>query len=244
MNLHIAVLQHERETGLGAFASVLDAGDVDYELLQTNGSTRLADAADFDGVIVLGGSIAATDPVLLETRRWVRNAVLQDTPFLGICLGSQLLATALGGSVGHASPPEAGIHDVFLTNAARHDPLFCELPGRFPVFGWHEDAFELPRGAVPLAGSIACEHQAFRFGASAYGLQFHPEVRPRDLGRWPAVPGYADLLTRVGADWDDLTTELARATPALDHLVEELLGRWLDLAAVLGPRRERTRVAV
>jgi GMP synthase-like glutamine amidotransferase len=169
---------------------------------------------------------------------------LQDTPFLGVCLGSQLLATALGGFVGRASPPEAGVHDVFLTNAARHDPLFCELPGRFPVFGWHEDAFELPRGVVPLAGSIACEHQAFRFGASAYGLQFHPEVRPRDLGRWPAVPGYANLLTRVGADWDDLTRELERATPALDYLVEELLGRWLDLAAVLGPRRERTQIAV
>jgi GMP synthase-like glutamine amidotransferase len=244
MNLRIAVLQHERETGLGAFVSVLDEGGIDCELLQTNGSAHLADATHFNGVIVLGGSIAATDAALVDTRRWIRNVVLQGTPYLGVCLGGQLLATALGSFVVRASPPEAGVHDVFLTNGARHDPLFCELPGRFPVFGWHEDAFELPRGAVPLAGSIACEHQAFRFGASGYGLQFHPEGRPHDLGRWPAVPGYADLLKRVGANWDDLTTELARATPALDHLVEELLGRWLDLATELTLRRERTQVAV
>jgi GMP synthase (glutamine-hydrolysing) len=244
MSLRIAVLQHERETGLGAFASVLDEGGVDYELLQTNGSMPLADATDFDGVIVLGGSLSATDPALVETRRWIRTAVLQGTPFLGVCLGGQLLATALGSFVGRASPPEAGVHDVFLTDGGRHDPLFCGLPGRFPVFGWHEDAFDLPHGAVPLAGSIACEHQAFRFGASAYGLQFHAEVRPHDLDRWSAVPAYADLLTRVGASWADLTTELAETTPALDQLVEELLGRWLDLAGELAPRREGTQVAV
>jgi GMP synthase (glutamine-hydrolysing) len=239
MSLRLAVLRHEHETGLGAFAGLLDEAGVGYEQVETNGATHLPDVADFDGVIALGGSLAASDPTLFETRRWIRDAVLRNTPFLGICLGGQLLATALGGSVGRSFPPEVGVHDVFLTNGARSDPLFAGLPGRFPVFGWHEDAFELPRGAVPLAGSIACEHQAFRFGASAYGMQFHPEVRVRDLRRWTATPGYADLVTHVGADWDDLEVELARATPALDALVEQLVERWLDLVTELASRRER-----
>jgi GMP synthase (glutamine-hydrolysing) len=113
------------------------------------------------------------------------------------------------------------------------------------VFGWHEDAFTLPRRAIPLAGSIAYEHQAFRFGPRAYGLQFHPEVRPDDLARWAAVPGYMGLLERAGADWDETMSALEQAAPELDALVEELLGRWLYLVAGAAALRERgTRIAV
>ncbi len=122
-------------------------------------------------------------------------------------------AAARGGFVGRGFWPEIGVRDVFLTDAGRHDPVFGGLPGRFPVLAWHEDSFKLPRGAVPLAGSIAYQHQAFRFGASAYGLQFHPEVRPDDLDRWSAVPGYASLLERAGADWDEVRSALEQIVP-------------------------------
>src|SRR5687768_8361619 len=185
---HLAVLQHEPATGPGAFSGLLRESGVRYELLDTNDMQSLPDAAAFDGAIVLGGSLPAFDPTLRETRGWIGDAVAQNVPVLGICLGSQLLAAALGGSVGPALHPEVGVHDVFRTHGGSRDQLFSRLPARFPVFGWHEDAFELPRGAVPLAGSIACEHQAFRYGTSAYGLQFHPEVRVGDLHRWAGVP--------------------------------------------------------
>jgi GMP synthase (glutamine-hydrolysing) len=243
--LRVAVLRHKAETGLGAFRGLLDEAGVDYEPFATHDETQLPDPADFDGVIVLGGSPAAHDPALLGARRWIRDAVLRDLPFLGVCLGGQLLATALGGLVGPASAAEVGIHDAFLTSGGRRDPLFAGLPGRFPVFGWHEDEFELPRGAIPLAGSIGCEHQAFRFGSSAYGLQFHPEVRPDDLGRWASVPGYADLLDRSGADWEDMTADLAAAIPGLDALARQLLECWLDLATHrVAVREQRAKVAV
>ncbi|MGH3023107.1 MAG: type 1 glutamine amidotransferase [Gaiellaceae bacterium] len=245
MSLRIAVLQHEPETGRGSFSGVLDNADVDYDVLRTTGATRLPDAGWFDGAIVLGGSLGAGEPALLETQRWIRDAVLRNTPFLGICLGGQLLARALGGVVRRGSKPEVGVHDVFLTAGAKRDRLFGGLPGRFPVFGWHEDAFELPRGAIPLAGSIAYEHQAFRFGDSAYGLQFHPEVRSDDLDRWAAVPGYNRLLERAGTDWDDVEAGLERATPELDALAEQLLGSWLRLVGdVAAVRERRPRVAV
>jgi len=244
-DLRIAVLQHEPETGLGAFSGLLEEAGFDYDVLETTGATPLPDVADFDGAIALGGSLGAHEAALLEARQWIRNAVLRDTPFLGICLGGQLLATAVGGFVGRGSRPEVGVHDIFLTDAARRDPLFGGLPGRFPVLGWHEDVFTLPRRAIPLAGSIAYEHQAFRFGPSAYALQFHPEVRPDDLGRWVTVPGYARLLERAGADWGEVGSALERAALELDTLAEELLERWLSMVtAVAAVRDRRTRVAV
>lgn len=151
-------------------------------------------------------------------------------PFLGICLGGQLLARALGAVVARGRP-EAGLHDVFLTDAADHDPLFAGLPRRLQVFGWHEDSVDLARGAVPLAGSIECTYQAFRFGAAVYGLQFHPEVGAEHVARWREVPGYKGLAERTGTDFDALLIELRRATPRLGALAGQLLQRWLHLVA-------------
>jgi GMP synthase-like glutamine amidotransferase len=229
MSLHLAVLTHEPETGLGAFAAQLDEAGVSYDVLRTTAGI-LPDDGGFDGAIALGGSIGVYDRPLLAAHDWVRDAVLAGLPFLGICLGGQLLASALGARVTRESP-EVGVHDIYLTDAAKRDPLFGGLPIRLPVLGWHEDAFGLPRGAVPLAGSIRCTYQAFRFGAAAYGLQFHPEVRDENLVRWRKVDGYRGLAARTGTDWNDLALALRGATPALDTLAEQLLRRWLYLVA-------------
>ena len=227
--LHLAVLAHEPEPGLGAFAAQLEAAEVGYEVLCTTTGT-LPDYRGFDGTIALGGSLGVHDSRLLAARRWVHDAVLAGQPYLGVCLGGQLLASALGTRVGRGRP-EVGIHDVFLTDAAERDPLFAGLPGRLAVLSWHGDDFDLPRGAVPLAGSVRCTYQAYRFGPAAYGLQFHPEVRVDDLARWRQVEGYARLASRTGSDFDYLAIALRRATPTLDALAEQLLGRWLYLVA-------------
>jgi len=228
--LRIAVLQHEAATGLGAFAGALSDLGVECETLETTGGAALPDPAGFAGAIALGGSLGANDPSLGEARRWIRNAVLCDVPFLGICLGAQLMARALGGSVEPGHRPEVGVHDLFMTDAARHDPLFAGLPRRLQVFGWHEDSFTPPRQALPLAGSIAYANQAFRWGATAYGLQFHVEVRPDDLRRWAHVPAYMRLLEAVGCDWNALADALRAATPALDEVAHTLIERWWLLA--------------
>lgn len=227
--MNLAVLAHEPETGLGAFEAGLTATGVDHSVFPTAGM-RLPDRRSFDGVIVLGGSLSAGDPCFAETRSWIRGAVLGGMPFLGICLGGQLLASALGAAV-RRGRPEVGVHAVFLTDAGERDPLFAGLPGRFDALGWHEDRFDLPRGAVPLAGSIACTYEAFRFGAAAYGLQFHPEARVGELARWCGVRGYRELAERAGADLDEVALVLLRATPALDRLAEQLLERWLLLVS-------------
>ena len=238
MNLRIVVLQHEPATGLGAFAALLDEAHANYEVVDTLRGA-LPVAAAFDGAIALGGSLNAYDPRLLETRRWIRNGVLGGLPFLGICLGGQLLASALGAAVERQAQPELGVHDVYLTDAARRDPLFSGLPGRLRVFAWHEDRFDLPPGAVPLAGSIACSYQAFRFDAAAYGLQFHPEVRAVDLASWARWPGYRGLLDAADFPAEHIADELVRAAPELDKLARQLLERWLELASRVAPFGER-----
>jgi GMP synthase-like glutamine amidotransferase len=235
VNLSVAILQHEPETGLGRFADLLADSGVDYELLFTRG--RLPDPLAFDAALCLGGSLAAYDDGLLPARRWVRNAVLGGLPYLGMCLGGQLLASALGAHVGPGGA-ETGVHGVSLTDAAAKDPLFAGLPGCLDVFGWHGDCFELPRGAVPLAGSLACACEAFRFGVAAYGLQFHPEVRIEDLTRWANVPGYRRLLDESGREWEDVVGELERASVRLDELAAQLVERWLYLVAGVAALRE------
>jgi GMP synthase-like glutamine amidotransferase len=90
---------------------------------------------------------------------------------------------------------------------------------------------------------LHCTHHAFRFGVAAYGFQFHPEVRAEDLGRWCAVPGYRRLVTENDGDWSGLAAALERATPELDRLANELLNRWLHLAAAVKTLRERPRLA-
>jgi GMP synthase (glutamine-hydrolysing) len=240
--VRLIVLQHEQETRLGAFRRLLDAARVDYEIVTT--TTAPLPAADgFDGALALGGSLNAYDPCLLETRRWIRNNVLRGLPLFGVCLGGQLLASALGGVVAPSPAPEAGLHDVFLTEAGRRDVLFAGLPSRLQVFGWHEDSFSVPPGAIPLAGSPACPYQAFRFGDTAYGLQFHPEVRACDLDRWRGNAAYRRVAANAAQDWESMIAALEQATPTLDALARHLLRRWLHIVARAALREARVRTA-
>jgi GMP synthase (glutamine-hydrolysing) len=237
--LHLAVLEHEPETGLGTLAGSLDAAGVDYDMFKTDQS--FAAAADFDGVIVLGGSLGVAD-VALEARRWLGDSVRRGMPCFGVCLGAQLLADALGAHVIRGRT-EIGAHDIYLLDGARHDPVFADLPRRVAVFSFHQDRFGLPRRAVPLAGSMNCTYHAFRFGAAAYGFQFHPEIRREDIDRWRKLSGYRRLVEESGEDWERLAEAVEAASPERDRLAHELLNRWLQITAAVKTRRERSRRA-
>ncbi len=237
--LRLAVLEHEPETGPGVLAGFLDAAGVDYAVLEPHHPLPAAD--ELDGAIVLGGSLGVDD-VSLDTRRWLGASVRRGLPCFAVCLGAQLLAGALGANVTRGRA-ELGVHDIFLLDSARHDPLFVGLPRRLAVFSFHQDRFDLPPRAIPLAGSLDCTYHAFRFGVAAYGFQFHPEVRREDIYRWGNVSGYRRLVEESDEDWDRLAVALERTTPERERLADELLNRWLHLAAAVKTLRDRSHLA-
>lgn len=116
----------------------------------------------------------------------VRQAVSRDIPILGICLGSQIVADALGGRVTKHSAKEIGAMTVTLTPDGTGDPLFQALDPLVPVFQWHGDTFSIPPGAVRLASSPITPNQAFRHGRATYGIQFHLEVTLEMVSAWLA----------------------------------------------------------
>jgi GMP synthase-like glutamine amidotransferase len=145
----------------------------------------IPDSDQVNGLVVMGGPMGAyeTDkyPFLTEECRLLRELAHRNCPVLGICLGSQLLAKALGADVFPGPGPEIGFGFVELTQAGKQDPLFATVGSSIPVFHWHGDTFDLPEGAVLLASNKEYAQQAFRFGSCAYGLQFHIEP---DSGTW------------------------------------------------------------
>lgn len=145
---------------------------------------------DISALIVLGGAMGANDdvkhPFLTVLKKLIQQVVLSGTPYLGVCLGGQLLAAALGAKVASNRWDEIGSFTASLTAEGSSDPLFKGILPDFPVFQWHHDSFDIPSGGILLASSAACHHQAFRVGESAWGLQFHPEVTEEIICCWSA----------------------------------------------------------
>jgi GMP synthase (glutamine-hydrolysing) len=234
--MRLLVLQHDRDGGLGRYEPVLAERAVALHVRGIDDRARLPDWRALDGILALGGeqSLAARSvPTwLANEREYVAEAVPSGVPFFGVCLGAQLLAASLGAAVYRGPAPEVGLQPVFLTAADRRDPLFRGLPAGPSVFQWHGDGFELPRGAVLLAGSSAYPNQAFRWGAHAYGFQFHLEATSQMARAWAESPGYERQLGAADAHGGlpRLLAALEAHAAALDALAETLLTRWLELA--------------
>ncbi len=139
-------------------------------------------------LIVLGGAMGANDdlkhPFLTGLKDLIRTAVSARIPYLGICLGGQLLAASMGAQVVSNRWEERGTLTVSLRNEGKEDHLFNGILQEFSTFQWHNDSFDISEGAVLLASSAACPHQAFRIGDSAWGVQFHPEVTEEIIRDW------------------------------------------------------------
>jgi GMP synthase (glutamine-hydrolysing) len=186
------VLQHVAVEGPGTLAPYLEAYGWTLTTVALYKGARLPeDAQKYQAVIIMGGPMGVYDeaeyPFLRDEHRFLTRVLAQGVPLLGICLGSQLLAKALGARVYRNPHKEIGWYTVDLTPAGAADPLFAGLTSPVPVFQWHGDAFNLPAGATPLASSPLCTHQAFRYGDRVYGLLFHLELTPAVIHSWIAA---------------------------------------------------------
>jgi len=174
--------------GLGFLGERLETSGLPYRRLQLwqEGLDGLQ-ARDFSAIVPMGGNAHAWEesqhPGLRQERLLLADAVEEGVPVLGICLGAQLLARALGAEVRTAETPEIGWLDISPTPQAVGDPLFGHLTAPAGVYQWHHDVFELPAAAQLLATSERFENQAFRAG-DAWGVQFHPEVDPETFEVW------------------------------------------------------------
>ncbi|HPT13637.1 MAG TPA: type 1 glutamine amidotransferase [Bacteroidales bacterium] len=141
---------------------------------------KLPSHGDYDWLIILGGAVGAYEealyPWLIEEKKFIREAIREGKLVLGICLGSQLIASSLGADVYPNSAPEIGYFPVYFNQNAKQDDLYSLLPDELTVMHWHNDTFNLPEGAVCMASSARTRNQAFRWGKNVFALQFHFEL--------------------------------------------------------------------
>lgn len=220
------VIRHVLYEGPDTLAGLLAAHGFGLRQLDA-GVDDLRTARDADLLVVMGGPIGANDerdyPFLRDELALLQERAMGDRPVLGICLGAQLLARALGARV-TGGRREVGWETLQLTGAGQDSPL-RHLHG-VPVFHWHSDTFSLPRGADCLAATPHCENQAFRHGRML-GLQFHPEVSARNLERW-YIGNTRELRSHDRPGVAELRADGLRNAGRLREAFAKLCTEWLD----------------
>ena len=197
----------------------------------------------YHGLVVLGGPMNVDEadryPHLLTEVALISKAIESGIPVLGICLGGQLIAKALGAEVGRSPEREIGWYDLSPTEHGRADPLLGHLAEREKIFQWHGDSFAIPDGAVHLASSPGCPNQAFRYGDRVYGLQFHLEVDEPMIERWLRVPENVEDIARLSGaanGADRIRTDTALHIGTTMRLAERVFASFIRIFGLESPR--------
>lgn len=228
----VLFIQHGDTDKPGLLAAALEQRGVGLVVCHPYDNQPLpVDLRPFDGLAVGGGAQSAYEqdryPYLGRECELIREAAREGKPVLGLCLGAQLMASALGADVRPGPQKEIGFFPVTLDSIARYDPLWCDLPTDFVATHWHGDVFDLPPAGMRLGSSALTPNQLFRYGRGLYGLQFHLEMTPEIFEEM--VVDSRDFLREAGADPDFLAAEAWRVLPALRDTAETVFGRWASM---------------
>ena len=189
----LLVIQHVPHERLGTFEEAFDAADCSLVTFRADEpDARWPSLERVDGLVSMGGPQSvyeqSNDPWIARELELLREAIRRKLPILGVCLGAQMLAAALGAKVSKHPQKEIGWYPLMRESGADGDPLFEPFGQTETVFQWHGDTFALPKGAVRLASSPLCQEQAFRYRDNVYGLQFHLEVTEAIIRAWMRIP--------------------------------------------------------
>jgi GMP synthase (glutamine-hydrolysing) len=223
----VLIFRHVPFEGAGLLGNVLRDRGIGFDYADLyDAAAPAANPEQYDALVFMGGPMSVNDdlPYLRREEDYILKAATKGVPILGICLGSQLIAKALGAGVRRNAVKEIGWFDLRVTPAGSADRLFDGLQAA-TVFHWHGETFDLPSGAVLLAESERCAHQAFRVGDRIHGLQFHLEVTPEMIAGWC-------LEDENCGDVRELTSPIDPYYNAgrMVELSERVFGQWCDLA--------------
>lgn len=229
----VVVLQHAGSENLGTIEDALSAAGVRCRYVRSfEGQPVPREVDDASGLIVMGGPMGVYEtarfPFLLQELDLIRGFLKAERPILGVCLGSQLLAAALGATVRQGRQKEIGWYPVTASLESRRDTLWSDQPSRFVAYHWHGDVFDLPEGAVLLASSEISPVQSFRFGDRAYGLLFHLEVTKRHIQGM--LDEFAAEVQEEGLSAAGILREGESFLGPLQQIGVAVFRRWIDLA--------------
>lgn len=231
------VIKHVVVEGLGVFEQFCHDAGIAVDTVELEKGDSFPHLEDYAALWVMGGPMNVADetqfPWLVDEKALIREAV-QDLhlPYMGVCLGAQLLADALGGEVKPMSFPEVGLHPVAITEAGLNHPLTTGLPKTFKVLQWHgQEVKRLPLGATLLASSVHCQVQAYAVGNCAFGLQFHSEVTNATVEDWAQVPAYrANLAVILGSTGcNDLKQAIDEQLPIMNCEAKTVFDNFLQI---------------
>lgn len=227
----IIVLQHAGCEAPGLIAGAIERKGVEIKTVRGfAGEAVPVETGAAAGLVIMGGPMGVyeTDrfPFLRQELRLIESALREEKPVLGVCLGSQLLASAVGAEVKKGKQKEIGWHEVRLTDEAASDPLMRGLKREFTAWHWHGDVYGLPAGCVRLASSELTPNQAIRYGSNAYGFLFHMEITPEILSGM--VETFADELKAEGIDGGDLAHAAATHLAPLATMGNQVFERWAE----------------
>lgn len=232
MKKSVLVIQHAAVENIAAIAEPLAEAKVIPQTIELfNGHDIPATLNDHRGLIMMGGPMSVYEqsryPFIQQEIKLIQGAIAAGKPVLGICLGSQLIATALGARVYPGKKKEIGWYKVRLSQGGRRDPIFVGVPSSFMAFHWHGDIFDLPGDATPLLASDLTGCQGFRSGARTWGLLCHVEVTAESIGNM--LLAFPDEIKAAGLNARTILQQTPEYLPALAAIGKNIFTRWTAL---------------